>query len=64
MKAVAARLAALHARCGYRVIIIYVDPQHSEILEETFKFVASGKSADVLVLTTDKDIASDAIAAP
>lgn len=63
MSAVVARLAALHAHCGYRVVVIYVDPQHSEIFEKTAKFVALGKAPDVLVLTTDEDTASGAVVA-
>jgi hypothetical protein len=63
MKAVAARLAALHARSGYRVIIIYVDPRHSAIFEETFKFAAWSRTPDVLVLTADEGTASGATVA-
>lgn len=53
IEAVAARLAMFHAQCGYRVIIIYVDPQHSDIFEKTAKFAVLTKAPGVLVLTTD-----------
>ena len=53
MERVATRLAALHERYGYRVIIIYVDPRHPDIFEKTTKFAILAKSADVVVLTTD-----------
>ena len=53
MERVATRLATLHERYGYRVVIIYVDPRHPDIFEKTTKFATLAKSPDVVVLTTD-----------
>ena len=53
MERVAMRLAELHERYGYRVIIIYVDPRHPDIFEKTTKFAILTNSPDVAVLTTD-----------
>jgi len=52
MAAVAARLGAHHAEDGYRIIIIYVDPRHREIFEQTQKFVVLDESPEILILTT------------
>jgi Histone methylation protein DOT1 len=53
MEKVATRLAALHERDGYRVIIIYVDPRHPDIFEKTTKFAVLTKAPDALIMTTD-----------
>lgn len=57
IETVAARLAMLHARSGSRIVIIYVDPQHSDIFEKTAKFAVLTKAPHVLVLTTDSHTA-------
>jgi len=38
MRAVAARLVALHEQLKYRITIIYINPRHREIFEMTEKF--------------------------
>ena len=45
MTAVAARLIAHHDQFGYRIIVIYVDPRHREIFEESGKFTSTMKLA-------------------
>jgi SAM-dependent methyltransferase len=50
--AVATRLVAHHEQCGSRIIVIYVDPQHREIFEETGKFTILDETPNALVLTT------------
>ena len=52
MAVVAARLMARHDQFGCRIIIIYVDPRHREIFEETGKFEILDQSPHFLVLTT------------
>lgn len=52
MAAVAARLVAHHDEFGYRIIVIYVDPQHREIFEKSGKFAIYYETADIVVLTT------------
>jgi hypothetical protein len=64
MEAVATRLAELHTRHDYRVIIIYVEPRHREVFEKTAEFVVLNKAPGVLVLTTDEEVATGAAAAP
>lgn len=53
MERVVTRLAALHERHGYRVIIIYVDPRHPDIFEKTTKFAVLTKAPDAVILATD-----------
>jgi hypothetical protein len=52
MAVVAARLMARHDQFGCRIIIIYVDPRHREIFEETGEFEILDQSPYFLVLTT------------
>ena len=52
MAAVAERLIAHHDQLGYRIIVIYVDPQHREIFEESGKFTIYNEAGNTVVLTT------------
>ncbi|HWX33984.1 MAG TPA: class I SAM-dependent methyltransferase [Steroidobacteraceae bacterium] len=52
MGPVAERLVAHHEQNGYRVIIIYVDPRHRKIFEETGKFAILNETPQTLILTT------------
>jgi SAM-dependent methyltransferase len=52
MAAVATRLIAHHDQFGYRIIVIYVDPQHREIFEESGKFRIYNEAGNTVVLTT------------
>jgi len=52
MTAVAARLIAHHDQFGYRIIVIYVDPRHREIFEESGKFTIYNEAGNTVVLTT------------
>jgi hypothetical protein len=49
---VVARLVAHHEQYGYQIIIIYHDPQHREVFENTKKFATFEKSGNTLLLTT------------
>jgi hypothetical protein len=50
--AVAELLAAHHEDYGYRIIIIYADPNHREVFERTGKFVVFDETPETLILTT------------
>ena len=52
MAAAAARLIAHHDQFGYRIIVIYVDPQHREIFEESGKFTIYNEAGNTVVLST------------
>jgi hypothetical protein len=48
---VVARLQA-HRDSGYRVLVIYLDPRHRDIFEQTRKFVILDETPSTLILTT------------
>jgi hypothetical protein len=50
MSAVAERLIALHKQYNYRIMIIYVDPRHREIFEESGKFTIFDETEDAVIL--------------
>ena len=50
MATVAARLMAHHQRFGSEIIIIYVDPRHREIFEQTGKFSLLNETRNAVVL--------------
>ena len=50
MRAVAARLVALHEQLKYRITIIYIKPRHREIFEMTEKFSILDETTDAVVL--------------
>jgi len=50
--AVAEKLAAHHKDYGYCIIIIYVDPRHREVFEQTGKFAVLDETSSTLILTT------------
>ena len=52
MAAVAERLIAHHDQLGYRIIVIYVDPQNREIFEKSGKFTIYNEAGNTVVLTT------------
>lgn len=52
LEAVAARLAALHERQGFRVIVIYSDPRHAEAFQNSGKFLLLDRTPDAVILTT------------
>jgi SAM-dependent methyltransferase len=52
---VAQRLLAHHRRHGYRVIVIYVDPQYRAAFEGTGMFAILDETAHVLTLATQRE---------
>lgn len=50
--AVARRLAAHHQKHGCRVVVIYVDPRHRAVFEETGQFDILEDTPPVLILTS------------
>jgi Histone methylation protein DOT1 len=56
MAPVAQRLLAHHEQHGYRVIVIYVDPQHRKIFEETGNFSILNETPETLILTTNPPV--------
>jgi hypothetical protein len=47
---VVARLEA-HCEIGYRVLVVYLDPQHRDIFEQTGKFAVLDETPSTLILT-------------
>jgi hypothetical protein len=41
-----------HRDCGYRILVIFLDPRHQEVFERTGKFVIFDETPSTLVLAT------------
>lgn len=52
---VVARLSSHTRRSGYWIIIIYMNPKHPEVFEQTRDFAVIDNSSDTLILTTVPD---------
>jgi hypothetical protein len=57
MAQVARRLAAHHKDLGYRVVVIYVNPEYLDAFERTGAFTTMAKTEIAAILTTDNDCA-------
>ena len=54
MSRVVERLVSHHERSGCRVIVIYVDPRHRDIFEQTGKFTVIKEDPQAIILTTSE----------